>query len=589
MKKFQWISFRISTKISISMILLILFAVVFLSFRFYQSFCDVMYDQTKDYIDDMMMETGKNVELQMNTFTNLIFSLQYDSSVQTYLTKVQSPSVDEYHKYLLSQNMTNAVYKQILFNDMVESVCIVSDSNKVTVINKSLENYFPTNLNKAKIYQGKGACVFLNTNKERQCIVVAAQINSLTTQEPLGYVVMNIRESYLNSIFNNMEFTRGGSLQIVNQQLDVISHVNKALLDSKLDGKYDEITSSKQKDGFYISTNTGKDQSFISYSAIGNFGWYLVATIPTEAYGQTIHVIAWSIFLVAIVVILVSAFVAIFIASSTYRPIKKLSKSMQSFGEGNFDVKCEVGTSDEIGVLADNFNKMVANLNDLVEKVYQATVLKQQAELKSLRMQINPHFLYNTLETINWMARMNGVSDIGNVVKALGDIMRATINGSDFVQVYEEMNEISSYLNIQMFRYGDKLNTSINISDEIFDMFMPKLIIQPLLENAIVHGIENKFGTGHIAICGELKDGVIIFTIQDDGIGIPKSSLNNLLQENYDLSQEGYTTIGVRNVDKRLKLYYGEKYGVEITSIVNVGTTVTVRFPGMLKPPSYNA
>lgn len=589
MKKFQWISFRISTKISISMILLILFAVVFLSFRFYQSFCDVMYDQTKDYIDDMMMETGKNVELQMNTFTNLIFTLQYDSSVQIYLTKEQSPSVDEYHKYLLSQNMTNAVYKQILFNDMVESVCIVSDSNKVTVINKSLENYFPTNLNKAKIYQGKGACVFLNTNKERQYIVVAAQINSLTTQEPLGYVVMNIRESYLNSIFNNMEFTRGGSLQIVNQQLDVISHVNKALLDSKLDGKYDEITSSKQKDGFYISTNTGKDQSFISYSAIGNFGWYLVATIPTEAYGQTIHVIAWSIFLVAIVVILVSAFVAIFIASSTYRPIKKLSKSMQSFGEGNFDVKCEVGTSDEIGVLADNFNKMVANLNDLVEKVYQATVLKQQAELKSLRMQINPHFLYNTLETINWMARMNGVSDIGNVVKALGDIMRATINGSDFVQLYEEMNEINSYLNIQMFRYGDKLNTSINISDEIFDMFMPKLIIQPLLENAIVHGIENKFGTGHIAICGELKDGVIIFTIQDDGIGIPKSSLDNLLQENYDLSQEGYTTIGVRNVDKRLKLYYGEKYGVEITSIVNVGTTVTVRFPGMLKPPSYNA
>lgn len=585
MKKLKLIPFRISTKISISMILLILFSVTFLSVQFYRSFSSELYSQTENYIDDMMMETGKNIELQMNNFTNLIFTLQYDTDVQNYLVKEKVGSLDEYHKYLLVQNMTNAVYKQILFNDMVESVCITTDSGKTKVINKSLEEYAPANIDKNKIYQGKGACVFLNTNRERQYVVVAAQINSLATQKPLGYMVVNIRESYLNSIFNSMEFTRGGNLQIVNQELSVISHADKALLNTKLGSNYQDIISKQKTEGFYVS-DSGKNQSFIAYSAIGSSGWYLVATIPTEAYGKTLHVIAWSIFLVAVIVVIVAAFVAVFIANSTYRPIKKLSKSMQSFGEGNFDVKCELGTADEIGILADSFNNMVTNLNDLVEKVYQATVLKQQAELKSLRMQINPHFLYNTLETINWMARINGVSEIGNVAKALGDMMRATINGSDFVRVNEELREINNYLNIQMFRYGDKLNTSIDFSDEILEMYMPKLIIQPLLENAIVHGIENKFGDGHISIRGELENGIAIFTIHDDGVGIPKSNLERLLQENYDIEQEGYTTIGVRNVDKRLKLYYGEQYGLQITSTLNVGTTVTVKFPGLPYPPT---
>ena len=237
-----------------------------------------------------------------------------------------------------------------------------------------------------------------------------------------------------------------------------------------------------------------------------------------------------------------------------------------------------------MGILASNFNDMAYNINDLVERVYQETLLKQQAELKSLRMQINPHFLYNTLETINWVSRIKGVSEIGEMAKALGDLMRTTISGSDFIKISEEIKNIENYLQIQTFRYREKLHTTIQIDPELYQLYIPKLILQPLVENSIVHGIENKFKNGEIEITGVLREQVVIITIKDNGVGMTQSEIDKIFNTEYVPEALNHTKVGIRNVEKRIKLYYGENYGITITSKVNVGTTVIVRFPGMDTP-----
>jgi len=285
-----------------------------------------------------------------------------------------------------------------------------------------------------------------------------------------------------------------------------------------------------------------------------------------------------------------SIVLSVVISKGISKPVRDLSERMHEVGEGNFNVYIDYDSNDEIGVLSRHFNEMVSQVRQLIKKVYQEELLKQKAELKSLRMQINPHFLYNTLESINWMARMHGVPEIGKMVKALGDLMRASIGGEDFISVREEIRNIENYLTIQKFRYGDKIEAETDIAHEILDAKIPKLILQPVVENAIVHGIENKIGNGKIIIQGFFENGTIILQVKDNGIGMDEEVSSGILSENHEPENgEKHTHIGLKNVDRRIKMYYGEKYGVNIQSRKGYGTCVRITFPSPEENPSVDA
>lgn len=165
---------------------------------------------------------------------------------------------------------------------------------------------------------------------------------------------------------------------------------------------------------------------------------------------------------------------------------------MERFGQGDFEVNCIVESEDEIGKLSRSFNQMVRDMNHLVETVYDQQLLNQEAELKSLQMQINPHFLYNTLETINWMAKAQGNEEVGEMTVALGKLMRFSLSGRTFITMREEVESLKNYFRIQKMRYSDKLNLEISVPKELMDIYLPKLLIQPIAENAIVHMASKK-------------------------------------------------------------------------------------------------
>jgi two-component system sensor histidine kinase YesM len=310
-------------------------------------------------------------------------------------------------------------------------------------------------------------------------------------------------------------------------------------------------------------------------------GWRIVTTVPVATYQSGIIKLRDTILLVAVIILLLSVLCAWRLSIGISKPVKRLTTSMGRFGHGDLMIRCPEGAKDEIGQCASAFNQMAENINFLVNQVYEEQLMKREAELKSLQMQINPHFLYNTLETINWMARTQGNDNIGIMAKALGDLMRATINGNDYVLLKDEMASLNHYLMIQKYRYGDKFDTKIDVAADTENLYVPKLIIQPFVENAIYHGIEPAFDNGVIKIVTSLQENNLIIEVSDDGVGMAQDKIEELLNCSIRGSETEQYSIGIKNVIRRIKTLFGDEYGISIQSEFGDGTIITVRIPAI--------
>lgn len=265
-------------------------------------------------------------------------------------------------------------------------------------------------------------------------------------------------------------------------------------------------------------------------------------------------------------------------------PIHVLSEVANQAGRGDFEVRAKGdGESyDELAVLNASFNQMVERIGQLVEDIRIEQINLRQAELKVLQAQINPHFLYNTLDSIIWLAEVGKKEQVVQMVTSLSDFFRTTLSkGRDYITLQEEETHIRSYLQIQHFRYRDILEYDIQIPESLWHYQILKLTLQPLVENALYHGIKNKRGIGHIVVTGEEEDDKLIFRVKDDGIGMTQERLEyvrSLIRGEKD-DEEKQSGFGLFNVNQRLKLNYGFPYGLEMESIYGEGSVATVTIP----------
>lgn len=251
---------------------------------------------------------------------------------------------------------------------------------------------------------------------------------------------------------------------------------------------------------------------------------------------------------------------------------------MEKFSTGEFSVTAPAKYRDEIGELRRHFNQMAQKVQNLVNRVYAEENLRQKAQLEALQMQINPHFLYNTLDTINWMAETNGQSGIAAVSRALGALMRYSLLDAQFVPVEQELDAVENYMSIQRYRYGQTLHVTLDIDEDVMYENMPKHILLPLIENAMEHGLKDIQGKKILSVTGVLREGNICITVQDNGKGIEAEKLSGIFCQTVD-AEKNHMRIGLRNVDRRMRMIYGEEYGLQIESQPNAGCKVCVRFP----------
>ncbi len=282
--------------------------------------------------------------------------------------------------------------------------------------------------------------------------------------------------------------------------------------------------------------------------------------------------------LMAIVAVFFTLILTVKALQSVTKPIRRLCSMTEKVANGDFSVRSEEKGIAEIAVLTRSFNDMTTEIGDLVEDIKEQQKSLHLMETKLLQAQINPHFLYNTLDTIVWLAEENQSEQVVTLVTTLSDFFRTTLNkGWDFVTVQEEKQHIESYLKIQQFRYQDIMDYEIEIDESMFEYTIPKLLLQPLVENALYHGVKTKRGKSTIRITGEKKGENLIFIVCDNGKGMTEETLKKL-RENIqkDSNERKMNSFGLANINSRIKHYYGEEYGLYIESEENVGTEATV-------------
>lgn len=277
------------------------------------------------------------------------------------------------------------------------------------------------------------------------------------------------------------------------------------------------------------------------------------------------------------------------IIRSVTDPINALCEATKQLGKGDFTSEQLIESDDEIHILVKRFDEMRNKIGNLVADVKTEQMKLKDTELKLLQEQINPHFLYNTLDTIVWLAEDGQTREVVQMTTSLSDFFRTVLSGGqDYITIREEESHIHSYLSIQQFRYSDILDYEINIDEKLYDCYILKLTLQPLVENALYHGIKNKRGKGTITITGREDGADIIFMVRDNGIGMNPRELAALRKKVKERSGTDRKGFGLINVEERLRMNYGYRYGLEFESEIGTGTTVTVRIPKKNLPFSKN-
>lgn len=312
----------------------------------------------------------------------------------------------------------------------------------------------------------------------------------------------------------------------------------------------------------------------------GITGWKSYSIIPVAGLFPQAGDLYNAIWLVGIVSTIGIAAVIAFLVYAMARPIRKLSGAMGQVQKGDFAVRVPNRRKDEIGELTESFNYMLDEINTLIRQVYQEKIAQKNAEVQALQAQINPHFLYNTLDSVNWMLIDRGDMDISDIIVSLGKLMRYSIEDEQaLVPLEREMEYVLCYLKLQKNRLEDRLEYEVEAEKGLESFKVPKLILQPLVENAITRGIEPGKRKGKIRIRAENQGEEILIAVEDNGQGMTLEQLKQLKDEVPEGEREGRTGIGVRNVDRRLRLHYGEQYGLTIESRYREGTSVRFLIP----------
>ena len=376
---------------------------------------------------------------------------------------------------------------------------------------------------------------------------------------------------------NNNNIGNKGYIFILDENGNVVYHPKQQLMYGGLKSEnIDEIMACESD---YLTIGEGEESKLYTISKSSMTGWRVVGTAYTSELLKNNKQAQMMYLLVAAVLLLGVLVISSIISREITKPIRQLRDSMSMVEEGKFDqASVAVTAQNEVGSLSKSFNVMTERIHTLMEQNVYEQKQKRKNEMKALQAQINPHFLYNTLDSIIWMSEAGQNEEVVLMTSALARLLRQSIsNDKEQITISEEIDYVRSYLTIQKMRYKDKLEYSIEVEPEILHVMIIKFVLQPLVENAIYHGLKYKETKGNLDIRGYKRGGKVYFTISDDGVGMDGETLSHVFDESR--KEHKSNGVGVPNVQKRLQLYYGPEYGLSYISRKGVGTVATVSLP----------
>lgn len=396
-----------------------------------------------------------------------------------------------------------------------------------------------------------------------------------------GYGVLLISlypEMKLASMLKTVGLPEGTHLFVVNNVGSIILADDLSMVGHRLDEKLFMNQMISDYNGSLTMDIHGQ-RTVINYYTVPKVNWKVIQMIPYDALMRETeqlrryNIIVNGLFVTGLVL------VSILLSSGITGPLHRLSLLMQEVPKGNFNVKATVKGNDEVAQLSNSFNIMVREMDRLIKQLEEEHKMREKAHLDALQAQINPHFLFNTLNGIKWLATLNGAGNVSQMIAALGKLLETTLGkNEEMIPLSEEIKCVDSYVLLQKMRYGDKFDVQYNIDDEILSYRVPRLILQPLVENAIIHGFEDIESGGIIIINGRKQLDSMLIEVVDNGKGISAEKVSGILKGSND-KKGRFSNIGLNNVNDRIELHFGSDYGLTISSHEGIGTTVQMRLP----------
>ncbi|MGG1634947.1 sensor histidine kinase [Paenibacillus sp. NRS-1760] len=572
--------------------LLVIMSMVFIIMFTYEQTSKILVNKNKEYTSDIILQLRDSMDLNGSQINKIITSTAYDGVVQQYLTE------DDYLKRVnLSENLDNLFRNIIQLREGILDIVILGkhdifySMSGSTFFVKQYNDLFMSSKN--PYYTG---IVSLNTGtyEDKKSIIVGMAVYStnpnIVVENNIGTIAIildsDIFDSSIEKIRNvsNMKFyllDRSYNIYHSNDTEEQISWIN--ILKNN----------SMQLNTQSIVTIDG-EKNILQSEPINSIEGTIVSIMPENRLLGEIIDLRKKVMLIFLISLLLIAIPAIFTVNNILLPIKKFLIFISGIKLGeikNFEKRISIEGYSEMSILANKFNQMLDEIEVLTHTLietnsvlFRTELEKKQAELNFLESQINPHFLYNTLESIKALALISGTKEIHDMTKALGRILRYGVNASDEVTVMEELNVVKDYLYIQQVRFKDRIDVYFDISPSTLKCIVPKMILQPVVENAIFHGLEPSMKKGSLFVSSEIvSEHTLVISIKDNGVGMSSELLEvirkRLLNFNKDNPLNVKVGIGVSNVNNRIKLKWGNDFGLTIRSEQDIGTEAVLRIP----------
>lgn len=564
---------------------------------FYMVFHSRAFNERGKYEEENLV----NMEAYLNSYLEEVDSIaknvNYNYYLQDYLETVIKEE-DDYVDSGIGKNMRSYEMSSQAFSDTLLSRADISSimifGKKKMLLNRSMYTYQKVALDYSKldwyakavakpqdaIITGPNRHSFFDTDDE--VISLSREVQSYENGTFRGVILINLNMNKITEICNSFQEKQENFICIINDKGELVYEQQNGrerfAFDEKENRQELNTALGKTKESCFRLNYRG-EKYLVTRTDMKTTGWTLVSMVPYKSVMAETMAISGVMILAVAITLIVTLLLLNRILTGVVKPLKKLEKYMVQVNPDNMDQRMEILTDDEIGYLSMKFNQMMDRIRNLKEQVIEEQEDKRKYELQALQAQINPHFLYNTLDSIIWMAETND-SNIVAMTEALAKLFRISLNkGNEEISLERELEHVKNYLIIQSMRYADKFTYEISAEPGVERCRTIKLILQPIVENCIYHGIKKKRGTGKITIRAYRREQNLIIEVSDDGCGMPEEICRKILSDEIESENISGSGIGVKNVNERIQLRFGKKYGLSYSSEEGVGTTVTYVLP----------
>lgn len=521
----------------------------------------ILMKQEKSSIENYLTQAVSNMDNQLRIYNNLSDYIAFNQQISHVVSHEYDSYYDMYNQFsnVLDPMLASLKY----FHSDINQITIYTKNNVVKHNTTLAPITEIENEDWYKIIKGNNDIHWFVSQDEKKVFCVR-NIPTLENNYEVGVLYVQVDYEKLFESFKQMNDSNYG-IFIMDELGDNIFNFDQ----------FEDLNKSRKMTFDEFNKGIGKENIYTIVTAHSmNNNWTVSLYKPQKLIYESTNFMITGNVIAIILLIVFSVIITSVLSKVMVSGLEKLRANMEEVEKGNMEITVKSNNEDEVGALIRGFEKMIIQIKALIEDVYESRLIQKDYEMKALQAQINPHFLYNSLSLINWMALETDQEDISKITLSLSTFYRTALNkGKNILRVRDEIKNMRSYLDIQLMMHDYEFDVDVQVEEDILDYNILNLILQPLIENAIDHGIDLKTnGRGGIKIIGKKQNDEIVLIVSDNGVGMSNEQAESILTN----KSNGY---GVKNVNERIKLYYGEQYQLKIESEIGIGTKVKVTIP----------